>query len=118
MGCDPGTRGEPGQQTTSQEGTMPIVMNMQWDNVTVEQYEQVRKDVNWEGNRPAGALFHVASFTSGGLRVTDLWESPEAFARFTEQRLMPAVQKLGIKSPPRVEITPVHATYTPAFKAV
>jgi hypothetical protein len=97
---------------------MAIVMNMQWDGVTPEQYEQVRKLVNWEGDRPAGGLFHVACFTPAGLRVTDLWESAEAFARFTETRLMPGVQKLGISGQPRVEIQPVHALYTPGFKPV
>jgi len=27
---------------------MPIVMNMRWDRVTPEQYEQAREQVGWE----------------------------------------------------------------------
>ena len=95
---------------------MPIMMTMQWDGVTVEQYEQVRKDVNWEGNHPPGGMFHVASFSPGGLRVTDLWESADQFNRFVEQRLMPGVMRSGIKTQPKIEINPVHALFTPAFR--
>jgi hypothetical protein len=95
---------------------MAIVMNMQWDGVSAEQYEQVRKLVDFEGDRPPGGLFHVASFGPEGLRVTDVWESAESFNRFAEQRLMPGVQKVGLTSPPRVEITEVHNLFTPGFK--
>jgi len=91
-------------------------MLMEWDGVTLEQYEAARKLVNWEGNTPEGAMFHVAALTDTGLRVTDLWQSAEAFQSFTEQRLMPGVQQLGIPGQPRVEIYPVHALFTPAFK--
>jgi hypothetical protein len=93
---------------------MPIVMNMQWDGVTVDQYEQVRKLVRWETDQPAGGRFHVASFAANGLRVTDVWDSAEQFNQFVETRLMPAVLKAGISGPPRLEITPAHALYMPA----
>ncbi len=33
-----------------------------------------RSIVNFEGNVPAGGLFHVASFSDKGVRVTDLWQ--------------------------------------------
>jgi hypothetical protein len=35
------------------------------------------KTVNWEGNVPKGAIFHVAAFDKEGLRVTDVWETAE-----------------------------------------
>jgi hypothetical protein len=95
---------------------MAVVMLMEWDGVTLEQYEAVRKLVNWEGNPPEGGMFHVAAITDTGLRVTDLWESAEAFQSFVGQRLMPGVQQIGIQDQPRVEIYPVHALFTPAFK--
>jgi hypothetical protein len=91
-------------------------MLMEWDGVTLEQYEAARNLVNWEGDPPQGGMFHVAAITDTGLRVTDLWQSAEAFQSFVEQRLMPGVQQLGIQGQPRVEIYPVHALFTPAFK--
>jgi hypothetical protein len=95
---------------------MAIVMNMVWDGVTPEQYDQVRELVNWENDRPVGANFHVASFDRGALRVTDMWDSAEDFQRFVEARLMPGVQQIGIAGEPDVTITEVHRTYTPAFQ--
>ena len=89
---------------------------MKWPGVTPEQYDTVRKDVNWEGDRPKGALFHVASFGDGALHVTDLWESAEDFGRFVEQRLTAGTQRAGIQGQPETHVFPVHATYTPAYK--
>jgi len=54
---------------------MAVVMNLEWDGVTREQYEAVRKSVDWEGKPPKNALLHVASFSDKGLRVTDLRQS-------------------------------------------
>jgi hypothetical protein len=36
---------------------MATVMLMHWPEVTKEQYEQVRNDVRWETDIPAGAKF-------------------------------------------------------------
>ena len=94
---------------------MAVVMVMEWDGVTAEQYDAARELVNWEGNVPAGGMFHVAAVTDQGLRVTDVWESADAFQAFVADRLMPGVQQLGIPGQPRVEIYPVHALFTPAF---
>ncbi len=95
---------------------MAVVIFMEWDGVTLEHYEALRKLVNWEGNPAEGGMFHVAAIMDKGLRVTDLWQSAEAFQSFVEQRLMPGVQQLGIPGQPQVEIYPVHALFTPAFK--
>jgi len=97
---------------------MAVVMNMEWDGVTREQYESVRKIVNFEANPPTGGLFHVASFSDKGLRVTDLWQSAEAFQTFVEKRLMPGVKEAGIEGEPRVQIHPVHNLFTPGFRAL
>lgn len=97
---------------------MAVMMIMEWDGITAEHYDAARQLINWEGNTPEGALFHVAAFTGNGMRVTDLWESAEAFQTFVANRLTPGVTQLGIPGEPRVEIYPVHRLFTPAFKAV
>ena len=79
---------------------MPIVMNMRWDGVTREEYEEARDQVGWEQRAPEGGLLHIASFAEDGLRVTDIWESADDFNRFVENRLMPVVQEIGIQVPP------------------
>ena len=67
---------------------MPVVMNMRWDGVTPEQYDEARTQVGWEQHAPEGGLIHIASFTDSGLRVTDVWETAADFDRFVATRLM------------------------------
>ncbi|HZT06839.1 MAG TPA: hypothetical protein VFC51_07390 [Chloroflexota bacterium] len=94
---------------------MSVVMIMEWDGVTKEQYEAARSLVNWEGNVPVGARFHVSAFGDTGLRVVDVWDSAEDFQRFVDTRLAQGVKQVGIETQPRVEIFPVHALFTPGF---
>ena len=66
-------------------------------------------------------IFHSAGFDpAGGIHVSDVWTSQEAFDQYFEKRLLPAMQKLKI-SPPKREIYPLHAALVGAdveqFKA-
>ena len=92
---------------------MPTVMNMHWPEVTREQYEAARKEVNWEGNHPAGAKFHLSWFADDGFHVLDLWDTPQDFERFVSERLMPGVQKVGIQGEPNVQLAESHAIFVP-----
>ena len=92
---------------------MATVMLMHWPEVTKEQYEAVRRDVNWEGDVPHGAKFHVAWFGEDGFRVLDLWDSREGFETFVQERLMPGVQKAGIQGQPNVSYATSHAIFAP-----
>lgn len=83
---------------------MATVMLMHWPEVTKEKYEEVRRDVNWEGEPPAGAKFHTAWIAADGFHVLDLWDSPADFENFVQRRLMPSVQKVGVDGQPKVEI--------------
>ena len=95
---------------------MSVVMVMDWAGATPEQYEKARKLVNWEGNVPGGAQFHVTAFDDRGLRVIDIWDSAEAFQAFVDERLMPGVQEVGIEGQPNVQILPTHAIFAPAYE--
>lgn len=92
---------------------MATVMLMHWPEVSKEQYEQVRKEVNWEGKVPQGAKFHVAWFSEDGFHVLDLWESQKDFDQFVSQRLMPGVKKIGAKGEPKVQFAQAHAVFAP-----
>jgi hypothetical protein len=94
---------------------MPAALFLKWDGVTPEQYEQIRATANWEGDLPDGAMFHVAAFTDGGMRIFDVWASAEAFQTFFSERVMPAIQEVGLTGEPEVELLPVHALFTPAY---
>jgi hypothetical protein len=51
---------------------------------------------------------HVTAHDGKGLRITDVWESPEAFQAFVNDRLTPATSAMGLPGPPNVEIYPLH----------
>jgi hypothetical protein len=78
------------------------------DGLTKDMYENVRKEVNWEGNPPPGVIFHAASFDdSGNMRVADVWESEDHWNNFLNTRLKPSFQK-GNVPPPKTEIFQIH----------
>src|SRR4051794_6567596 len=92
---------------------MPTAMIMRWPGVTLDQYEDARSEVDWEGDRPDGAIFHVASHDGDAIRVFDIWESGDQFQAFVESRLMPGVAKVGIQGEPEVTLCEVHHMYAP-----
>jgi hypothetical protein len=94
---------------------MAVMMQMTWPGIGAEEYEAARMHVKWEGDVPPGAMFHVMAVTENGVRVTDVWESAEAFDAFVRDRLMPGVQELGIPGQPEVEILPAHAVFAPGY---
>jgi hypothetical protein len=94
---------------------MPIVMIMRWEGVVAEQYRALRAELDLETNPPPGGKLHIAAFDERGVRVTDVWDSAEAFNRFVEERLMPTVGKLGIPGQPQVEIYPLESIFAPGY---
>lgn len=93
---------------------MAVVMVMHWPEITLEMYDEARRRVNWEGDVPDGALFHVAWQADDGFRVVDVWQSGEQFDRFVEERLMPVVVgELGATGRPNVTVSPAHAFFKP-----
>lgn len=96
---------------------MATVMLMHWPEVSIAQYEQARKEINWEGNVPQGAMFHVAWMGNDGFHVLDLWNSQADFDRFARERMMPGVQKIGIQGQPMVEFFDAHAVFAPNVQA-
>jgi hypothetical protein len=99
--------------STLRRRMMAVVMIMEWPGITPDQYEAVRKLVNWEGDQPPGGMLHVAAFSESGLRVTDIWESAEQFQDFANNRLIPGTKELGLPGEPKVEVYPAHAIFTP-----
>jgi len=78
---------------------------------TRDQYEAVTRELGPAGESltvTPGAIFHAAGATEEGWRVIDVWESEEAFDRFRQQQLMPALARAGVTDRPRVQVMPVH----------
>ena len=86
---------------------MAILALIKADGVSKEIYEQLRKEVNWEGNPPPGGMFHVAGTENNGMRVVDIWSSEQDFHNFVNSRLKPALQKRNAPVPD-AEIIQIH----------
>lgn len=92
---------------------MAIMMIMKWEGVSIEQYDEVKRIVDWETHPAEGGRMHATAHDGSGLRITDVWESPEAFQTFVDDRLMPVVAQVGLQSQPHVEIYPLHDLFIP-----
>ena len=91
---------------------MAITVVFNFDGGTVEQYDALVREMGIAGqpaSASAGLVFHAAGPAAGGVRVVDVWESQEALDRLSQDRLMPAAEKIGGIPQPRVEVVPVHA---------
>lgn len=78
------------------------------DGFTKQKYEDLRKEVGWEQNPPAGVIIHAAGLdSSGNIRVADIWESEQDFNNFVSSRLKPAMEKINLPMP-KGELIPIH----------
>lgn len=92
---------------------MPWAYVQTAEGVDLETYDRVGAELGDE--TPAGAIFHLAGLYEGTLRVMEVWESEQAYRRFREERLLPAIEKVagpGAASrewpPPGLEAMDVH----------
>ena len=81
-------------------------------------YDQVSEKMNVEGDPPAGMILHTASVTDDGrILIVDVWDSQEAFDRFSDERLMPALREAMGGDPPdgaaNVTVHEVHNLVVP-----
>ncbi|MGN6378210.1 MAG: hypothetical protein ACTHNU_04605 [Gaiellales bacterium] len=88
---------------------MAVLMILQVPGGTTELYDSIGREIGIDtaDDLPDGCLAHAAAQTDDGIVIVDVWESPESFARFSEQKLAPATQASGIQGlEPR--LIPVH----------
>jgi hypothetical protein len=72
---------------------------------TTDDYDAVMGELALGDRLPAGAHYHGASTSPDGLRIIDVWESPEVFDAFGHDRLGPATAKHGVS--PQISGMPV-----------
>ncbi|MFG1798448.1 hypothetical protein [Nocardia sp. NPDC049149] len=90
--------------------TMTIGVVLDFSGATLDQYDLMLQKLDFKPLGPGspGGLFHWVTATDTGIRVTDVWESQEAFERFTAEKVGPAAAEIGLPNPPEVTIYPVH----------
>lgn len=95
---------------------MAIVLVQEMEQATLSQYDQVNAKLGVDDDPPAGLIIHTAGERpNGAVRIVDVWESQEAWERFRDERLTPAVMEvLGEQAgPPQQEVYETHHVINP-----
>jgi hypothetical protein len=75
---------------------MAVVLRATTPGFTAAKYDELVQRLETAGaGSPAGRLFHVCFGDADNLRVSDVWESQEAFEKFGET-LKPVMQEMGL----------------------
>jgi hypothetical protein len=94
---------------------MSVVVSAVAPGVTADMYEGLSSRTMPGDQLPEGCQLHIAGPVDGGWRVIAVWESREAFDRFREEKLFPAMRDLaGEEARPAAEpeVNPVHKLIT------
>jgi len=88
------------------------------EGVGTEMYDGVNAAMDVENSPPEGMIFHWVGEVDGKWTITDVWETREAYDRFREERLFPAIQKVSGMDPasgpqPTVTEFAVHNYFKP-----
>jgi len=67
--------------------------------VGTDMYDGVQAEMDVANNPPEGLIFHWAGEVDGKWTITDVWEGREAYDRFRDERLFPAIQKVSGMDP-------------------
>ncbi len=77
-------------------------------STTTEQYDEVVRRLEESGELPAdGFDYHVAFYSEGQLRVTEIWDSQEQLEAFG-RRVMPLLADVALEHTGEPEILEVH----------
>ena len=89
---------------------MAVAVQLEFKGATLEQYDEVIEELGYLPGGPAapGELFHWVTKTPVGLRVTNVWESREAWETFAQEKLAPVFQEVGVPGPPEIQFFEVH----------
>ena len=89
---------------------MAVAFVLDFEGGTLDQYDQVIEKMGFTPGGPGApaGMFHWVTATDDGIRVTDVWESAEAFQKFSDEKIGPITQEVGIPNPPTVSSHEVH----------
>lgn len=76
---------------------MPYAVISEWagGGRDTRNYDEVSRRLNIEDEPPAGLVVHSAGATpDGDFRISDVWETREAYEAFASERLTPLVEEV------------------------
>lgn len=89
---------------------MAVAIVQDFEGVTLDQYDDVlaRMGLTPGGAGPPQSLFHWVTATENGIRITNVWESAEAFEAFATESIAPNTAAAGIEGAPAITFHEVH----------
>jgi hypothetical protein len=89
---------------------MTVAVVYEFEGATLGQYDEILTLLGMSPKAKAepGTLFHWVTKAKAGFQVTDVWESREAFEKFSEERVGPYAQKVGFPNTPVATFHEVH----------
>jgi len=89
---------------------MAIAVVLDFAGGTLDQYDQIIGKMHFTpgGLGAPGGLFHWVTQTDTGVRVTDVWDTREAFDAFARDQIGPLTAEVGITTPPEMTFFDVH----------
>src|ERR1700681_3250747 len=86
--------------TTTKGRSMAVAVVIECKGATLDQYDQVLAKMGRtpRGRAAPGSLFHWVTATEDGIRVTDVWQTREAFETFAEEQIGPFTVAVGLPS--------------------
>lgn len=97
---------------------MAVIAHVVIRGVSKAQYDAVRAECGWIEKPPTGGLAHLTWWEGGDCHNMDAWESEQAFGAFGDNRLGPAMAKVGIDVQPEVSFHPAHEVFLPKAQAI
>ena len=64
--------------------------------ISRDQYDRLNAEISED---PEGLILHTAAEHGGGMRIIDVWESEDAYRRFEQETLTPAMGRAGMEAP-------------------
>jgi hypothetical protein len=93
---------------------MAIAVLTQIEGSGLDTYDAITAKLGLDQNPPEGLRVHTAGAGENGYFVYNVWDSPEVWERFRDERLGPAVQEVtgGTVQMPKVTTWELHAFRT------
>lgn len=98
---------------------MSIVLTQEMPGATRELVEEVTAELHLDEGLPTGLIAHTAMEVDGGIRIIDIWETADDFARFEQTKLGPAMMIVAQRNGLDLEALPAPTqSIAPAFDIV
>jgi hypothetical protein len=96
---------------------MAVAMFARFPQLGPHRYDQLLVDLELDANPPVGQFLHVAAASDEGMETCEVWRTTEAAVAYYEQRLRPALLRLGAE-PPEIRVVPLHNLFAPEMDAI